>query len=110
MLSVPFLPRLIRFVERFLKQQPIIKMLSRTSDVPDAMPTINNVPDNMLPAGVVLFVGEPPRDDAGGPVGGASVMRIGGVVAHFIEFCVNFGSNVIDGVVWKKVEENMEML
>lgn len=49
-------------------------MLINTNDVPAAMPTISNVPE-MAFDGVVVVVGGPPSDDAGWPVGGASVCR-----------------------------------
>lgn len=66
------LPRFICFVERLRRQHPIIKILISTNDAPHVMPTMSSVPDSMLPTGVVLVVGKPPRDEAGWPVGGAS--------------------------------------
>lgn len=68
------LPRLICLVLRLWRQHPIISMLINTNDVPDAIPTINNVPE-IACVGVVLVVGGPPSDDAGWPVGGASTFR-----------------------------------
>lgn len=53
---------------RLRRQHPITRILINTNVVPDAMPTNNNVPDNILPTGVVLVVGGPPNDDAGWPV------------------------------------------
>lgn len=42
--------------------------------MPDAMPTISKMP--VIPCvGVVLVVGGPPSDDAGWPVGGASIFQ-----------------------------------
>lgn len=48
-------------------------MLINTNDVPDTIPTINSEPVNILCTGVELVVGGPPSDDAGCPVGGASI-------------------------------------
>lgn len=48
-------------------------MLINTNDVPDTTPTINSEPVNKLCTGVELVVGGPPSDDAGCPVGGASI-------------------------------------
>lgn len=59
------LPRFICFVERLRRQHPIIKILISTNDAPHVMPTMSSVPDSMLPTGVVLVVGKPPRDEAG---------------------------------------------
>lgn len=62
-------------------------MLINTNDVPDAMPTINNVPE-MACDGVVLVVGGPPSDDAGWPVGGASTFQFPqhDVIIQFVYF------------------------
>lgn len=48
-------------------------MLINTKDVPHTTPTINSEPVNILWTGVELVVGGPPSDDAGCPVGGASI-------------------------------------
>lgn len=76
-----WLPRFNCFEFRLRRQQPIIKILIRTSEIPETMPTINNVPDKMLPVEFVLRVGKPPNDDAGCSVGGISSIEI----EYFIE-------------------------
>lgn len=62
-------------------------MLINTNDVPDTTPTINSEPVNILCEGVELVVGGPPSDDAGCPVGGASIFSC---VCAFFFFQISF--------------------
>lgn len=83
------LPRLICLVLRLWRQHPITSMLINTNDVPDAMPTISNVPD-IAGVGVVLVVGGTPSDDAGSPFGGESIFQF----SDFITPMHGFGHSI----------------
>lgn len=61
-------------------------MLINTNDVPDTTPTISNVPDKIPCVGVVVVVGAPPND-AGCPVGGASIFQYPFRVLFFLFQC-----------------------
>lgn len=82
------LPRLICLELRLRRQHPIISTLINTNDVPDAMPTISNVPE-MACVGGVLVVGGPPSDEAGWPVGGASAFQFPVVqLVYHVVICI----------------------